>query len=106
MRRLIKICQIESRNPHFHAAKGEGHVEAMVRGSLATVYHSPLCPDALKDEIVSTLRQLGCLPEDGLIPPVRIYPNLASLDLEAFRAHVRELLERRPGPARSPAAAP
>lgn len=104
MRRLIKICQIESRNPHFHAAKGEGHVEDMVRGSLATVYHSPLCPDPLKEEIVATLRQLGCLPQDGLIPPVRIYPNLAQLDLEAFRTQVRELLERRPGAPRGTAA--
>jgi mannosyl-3-phosphoglycerate synthase len=100
MRRLVKICQIESRNPHFHAVKGDEHVEHMVVGSLATAYHSPLCPEALKQEIASTLAQLGCLPADGVIPPVRIYPNLGQLDLAGFAGAAQELIERRSGAPR------
>ena len=100
MRRLVKVCQIESRNPHFHAAKGDTHIEKMVVGSLATAYHSPLCPDSLKEEIVTTLKQLGCMPQDGVINPVRVYPNLAQLDVSAFSGPAQEILERRPGMAR------
>lgn len=93
MRRLVKICQIESRNPHFHASKGDRHVDDMIRGSLATVYHSPLCPDFLRDEIALRLRRLGCLAEDGIVPPVRVYPNLARLNLAAFAGACEPLLE-------------
>jgi mannosyl-3-phosphoglycerate synthase len=100
MRRLVKICQIESRNPHFHAVKGDEHVEHMVLGSLATIYHSPLCSDSLKQEIATTLAQLGCLPKDGVIPPVRIYPNLAQLDLAGFAGAAQEIVERRPSGVR------
>ena len=96
MRRLVKVCQIESRNPHFHANKGEAHVEEMMLGSLATIYHSPLCPDSLREEISVTLQQLGCLPADGSIPQVRIYPNLSRLNVGAFAGKAGEITTRRP----------
>lgn len=95
MRRLIRICQIESRNPHLHENKGEDHIADMIRGSLATVYHSRLCPPGLQQEIDAELRQGGYLKEGDSLAPVHVYPSLDKLDLGQFAAVAREAVERR-----------
>ena len=64
MRRRVRICQIESRNPHLHADKGDDHVAAMIRGSLATIY-------LVVDEIVIRQRCAGrgcCSPSVEQMP--------------------------------------
>ena len=80
----ITICQIESRNPHMHESKGDDHVEDMIDASLSVIYHSPLCPELLKREIMENvkLRRGEGSPEE--IAPVRMYPSLAKLDLDTF----------------------
>ncbi|QXD33103.1 mannosyl-3-phosphoglycerate synthase [Candidatus Pelagisphaera phototrophica] len=82
----ITICQIESRNPHMHESKGDDHVEDMIDASLSVIYHSPLCPELLKREIMENvkLRHGEGSPEE--IAPVRMYPSLAKLDLDTFLA--------------------
>lgn len=97
MRRLVRICQIESRNPHLHADKGDDHVAAMIRGSLATIYHSRLCPPALQEEIDTELRQGGYLTDGETLAPVRTYPSMEHLDLGKFAAGVQALVDRRVG---------
>ena len=97
MCRMVRICQIEPRNPHLHADKGDDHVAAMIRGSLATIYHSRLCPPSLQEEIDSELRQGGYLPDGETLAPVRTYPSMEHLDLGKFSAGVQALVDRRVG---------
>ncbi len=99
MRRLVRICQIESRNPHLHADKGDAHVAAMIVGSLATIFHSRLCPGWLQAELLAELRRDGFLREEQSIDPVRIYPRLSQLDLDRFAAVVQPAVDRGVSPA-------
>jgi mannosyl-3-phosphoglycerate synthase len=92
MRRLVRICQIESRNPHLHADKGEAHVSDMIVKSLGAVYHSRLCPEWLRQEILLRLRHGGYLAENEMVAPVRLYPSLAQLSVDQFTDSVQELL--------------
>lgn len=93
MRRLVRICQIESRNPHFHADKGGAHVADMIAGSLATVYHSRLCPVWLQQEIDAELRRDGFLKEGDTLAPARLYPSLSKLNLDHFVAAAQSLVD-------------
>jgi mannosyl-3-phosphoglycerate synthase len=102
MRTLVRICQIESRNPHLHADKGEQHVSDMIVNSLATVYHSRLCPSWLQQEILNRLRHAGYVSEDEIVKPVRIYPRLDQISQSDFAEAAREILG--PFEARSGAA--
>lgn len=97
MRRMVRIGQIESRNPHLHAEKGDAHVADMIIGSLATVYHSKLCPASLQKRIDEELRQGGYLKEGDTLQPVHVYPNLAQLVLDRFAAVAQEVTDRRLG---------
>lgn len=87
MRERIAICQIESRNPHLHESKGDEHVEDMIDASLSVIYHSPLCPEQLKEEIMDNLRQRYGDECPEAIAPVRVYPNLSKLNLDSFLEH-------------------
>jgi mannosyl-3-phosphoglycerate synthase len=105
MRRLVRICQIESRNPHLHADKGDAHVADMIVGSLATIYHSRLCPGWLQQHIDAELRKDGYLKEGETLKPVRIYPSLAQLNVDQFAAAAQAIVDRRVGvPLVSPGA--
>ena len=50
----VDIFQIESRNPHLHEDKGEEHIEEMLLSSLRAIYHSPMCPQNIKNSIFDT----------------------------------------------------
>ncbi len=97
MRRFVRICQIESRNPHLHADKGDAHVANMIMGSLATIYHSKLCPGWLQREIDQELRKDGLLKEGDTLKPVRLYPSLAQLNVDQFAAAVQSHIDGRIG---------
>lgn len=97
MRRFVRICQIESRNPHLHSDKGDAHVADMVVGSLATIYHSRLCPVWLQRQIDEELRKDGFLKEGDTLKPVRVYPSLARLNVDQFAAAVQSLVDGRIG---------
>ncbi len=89
----ITICQIESRNPHMHESKGDDHVEDMIDASLSVIYHSPLCPELLKREIMDNVRMRRGNESPEEIAPVRKYPSLATLNLDAFLAGCDEALQ-------------
>jgi mannosyl-3-phosphoglycerate synthase len=94
MRRMVRICQIESRNPHLHPDKGDAHVADMIVGSLAAIYHSKLCPASLQKQIDEELLQAGYLKEDDTLQPARVYPNLAHLAMDRFAAAAQEIGQR------------
>lgn len=51
----VDIFQIETRNPHLHEDKGDGHIQEMLSSSLGAIYHSPICPPKVKKSIMDTL---------------------------------------------------
>jgi mannosyl-3-phosphoglycerate synthase len=78
----VYLYQIESRNPHLHDGKADGHVEEMIHQSLAVIFYSPLCPEILKDEILGELRRLNILKKNEMPQqPVR-YGSLQSFDFD------------------------
>ncbi len=88
----ITVCQIESRNPHMHDSKGDEHVEDMIDASLSVIYHSPLCPGSLKEEIMENvrLRHGGDAPDE--LAPVRMYPSLSKMNVDTFLECCNEAL--------------
>ena len=86
VREKVTICQIESRNPHMHESKGDDHVEDMIDASLSVIYHSPICPELLKREIMDNVRARRGETAPAEIAPVRIYPSLSELNLDEFMA--------------------
>lgn len=97
MRRMVKISQIESRNPHLHEVKGDEHVEDMIAASLSTIYHSKLCPESLRDEIERLLQRRGFLKEGDQLAPMRVYKSLDRMNFSAFGDGAFEAISRAGG---------
>ena len=91
MRHHIDVYQIESRNPHLHESKGDDHVDDMIYASLQVVYHSPLCPDIIKEQIISELRQRKILEKGEKPDKPTYYPALENVNLEAFLDEIQEI---------------
>jgi mannosyl-3-phosphoglycerate synthase len=68
----VDVWQVESRNPHFHDNRGDEHVQSMRTQALNVIYHSPICPASLREEIVEFL-------SDQTPPRERIYPPVGTL---------------------------
>ena len=78
----VPLLQIGTCNPHFHDNKGDEHVQSMRYQALNVLYHSPVCPPALRTEIVDFLVLQGAL-EPGQEPArERIYPPVGTLALD------------------------
>lgn len=93
IRQHIEVFQIESRNPHMHdVAKGDEHIDAMTYAAMRVIHDSPICPPKLRDELANSMESLlGRGLSDGQgAPTVRYYRALSGVDLEAFRATIRE----------------
>jgi mannosyl-3-phosphoglycerate synthase len=82
MARNVTVQQIESRNPHFHDNKGDEHVVSMRMQALNVLFHSPLCPDALRQEILEFMRLNDTLAPDAQPPVERVYPPVGTLTLD------------------------
>lgn len=80
----ITVCQIESRNPHMHESKGDEHIEDMIDASLSVIYHSKLCPEILKEDIMENVRARRNKNPPRIIEPIRKYPSLEHLDTDEF----------------------
>ncbi len=88
----VTICQIESRNPHMHESKGEDHVEDMIDASLSVIYHSDLCPELLRREIMENVRSRRGDESPKEIAPVKMYPSLSKIDMDTFLSCCDEAL--------------
>lgn len=94
----IDIFQIESRNPHMHENKGEEHVRGMALQALATIFHSELCQEPLRQEILRAAIQDGLMSEGTELERPRIYPPIGPC-LEPFAKAYAGELERHFVPA-------
>ena len=97
MHRMVKISQIESRNPHLHEVKGDEHVEDMIAASLSTIYHSKLCPESLREEIEQDLQRRNYLKEGESLAPMRVYKSLDRMNFDAFAGASVEAIKRAGG---------
>ncbi|MCE4620711.1 MAG: mannosyl-3-phosphoglycerate synthase [Desulfurococcales archaeon] len=66
----VTIFQIQSRNPHIHAERGDEHIAEMTAVSLGTIYHSKLADERVKIRIERILRDQGFLEQP---PKPRVY---------------------------------
>lgn len=79
-----EVFQIQSRNPHFHDfAKGDDHLNEMIEGSLSVIYHSIICPQSLRKQILEELFRQKILRKKQIPAKPRHYPALCQLDFEA-----------------------
>lgn len=85
MKERIELYQIESRNPHLHEAGDETHIDRMRYLAMQVIYHSPICPEALKRDIRKDAAKRGYLSERGAtLDRPRYFPQLSSIDPDAF----------------------
>lgn len=66
----VEVLQVETRNPHLHAERGDEHLASMIAVSLGTVYHSPLGSPRVREEIARILSEYGY---EGEPPAPRVY---------------------------------
>lgn len=88
MKRGVDIYQIESRNPHLHASKGEIHVHDMIYASLRAIYHSESCPETLRQEIYKDMRRRRMIEKGTAPDPLFRYPSLDRINIDAFSAAI------------------
>ena len=89
----VDIFQIESRNPHLHEDKGDEHIEKMLLSSLRAIYHSPICPQNIKNSIIDTYKNHGSEIQKELVkikPPSEVKFNSF---IEALKQQSQTLTE-------------
>lgn len=81
MQEGVDVFQMETRNPHFHEKKDSDHIQEMRLQALAALYHSPICPEPVREEVREFLTGHGMDPEPEAVVT---YPPLARLDEKTF----------------------
>jgi mannosyl-3-phosphoglycerate synthase len=90
MKKGIELYQIESRNPHFHDSGDLEHVDEMSYVAMQVIYHSALCYEALKKDILNEMVRRKYI-EKGKIPPhPACIKALDSIDLESFYKDIKD----------------
>ncbi len=84
MKKGVEVYQIESRNPHFHDAGDEEHVQDMSYVAMQVIYHSSVCPEKLKKEIMGEIIEGGQIAPNDKPPKPRHFPPLTSIDSSSF----------------------
>ncbi|TLD20631.1 hypothetical protein PspLS_08695 [Pyricularia sp. CBS 133598] len=76
---MVEVLQIETRNPHLHQDKGDGHIKDMWAQALGVIQRSPVTRPQLRQQIASFVAEKGArMPEPG---ETRVYPPIETLDL-------------------------
>jgi mannosyl-3-phosphoglycerate synthase len=71
----VDIFQIESRNPHLHEQKGKTHINKMIHSSLGAIYHSNICPENIKKNLIDVCANYGLKTgKEGFPRPDKIEP--------------------------------
>ncbi len=100
MREKIEVFQIESRNPHLHEAGGNEHIDEMSYLAMQVIYHSPICPDPLKKDILRMMIDKEYIKAKKKPARPHYFPALSSINESAFfksieSARYAELLKRK-----------
>lgn len=90
MKKGIELYQIESRNPHFHDSGNLEHVDEMRYVAMQVIYHSALCYEPLRKDLLSEMVRRKYI-EKGKIPPrPACIKELDSIDLESFYKDIKD----------------
>ena len=84
----VEIFQIESRNPHLHEAGDKEHVNEMSYVAMQVIYHSPVCPERLKREILREMVLRKFLSTKEKPPRPHRFPALTSIKAESFLKNI------------------
>lgn len=80
----IEVFQIETLNPHLHEEKGQEHVKDMILMSLATIYHSKLASERLRQRILDDLKMHGILGDDEEPKKPIVMRAIKDIDVEKW----------------------
>jgi mannosyl-3-phosphoglycerate synthase len=86
----VEVFQIESRNPHLHEAGDESHIDSMQLQAMQAIYHSPLCPETIRREVLADATRRGLAERGRLFPKLRYFPPLSTIDREQFLACIAD----------------
>ncbi len=89
----IEVYQIETLNPHIHEEKGDEHIKEMLLQSLATIYHSKLSNEKLRNDIAEELKRNGVIKRRSEIKKNQIMPPINSIDIKEFSKLLDEYSE-------------
>jgi mannosyl-3-phosphoglycerate synthase len=85
----VKVCQIESRNPHLHEVGDSEHISSMSFNAMQAIYHSEICPEQLKRQILSSMYRQKMI-EKGKEPPKLIrFPSLNRINMKKFLKNLK-----------------
>lgn len=84
MQRSVEVYQIESRNPHLHEAGDEKHIDRMSKIAMQSIYHSVVCPENLREEILELMVEQKLLKEGEQPARPHRFPALSTIDTEKF----------------------
>lgn len=90
MKRGVEVYQVESRNPHLHESGDIEHVEAMSFVAMHAIYHSPLCQEKLKKEILTEMVRRKHIQKGKEPSRPHILPALSSIDLKSFFKYIKD----------------
>jgi mannosyl-3-phosphoglycerate synthase len=84
MKEGIEVYQIESRNPHLHEAGDKEHIALMCYAAMQVMYHSSICPDKLKREILRDMIKRKFISRAQELPRPLYFPALSTIDKKKF----------------------
>ncbi len=86
----VDVFQIESRNPHLHEQKGEEHINEMILSSLGAIYHSEICPQNVKKNIINTCIGCGFKAGKGEPPCPTKIKSPSKLEIDRFSEMLKQ----------------
>lgn len=86
----VKISQIESRNPHLHEAGDSEHISNMSFTAMQAIYHSSICPDELKREILTKMNRQKMIEKGKEPPKLMHFPSLSMINLRSFLKNLKD----------------
>lgn len=89
MKEGVEVYQIESRNPHLHESGDDDHIKDMSYIAMQAVYHSPVCPEAIKREILREMIHHKFLSKEDKPPRPNRFPALSSINAESFLEDIK-----------------
>lgn len=92
----VEVFQVEPRNPHVHEERGVEHIKEMILKSLSIIYHSSLCDEELKAQILNELVTRGILRPGEIPPKQKAIPPIGGINankvLEILAEHAESFI--------------
>lgn len=89
MRKSIEVYQIESRNPHLHEVGDEDHIDQMSYLAMQAIYHSPICPNELRTELLHEMKEKELLTNSHKPPKPHQFPALINIKADEFFEEIK-----------------